>query len=169
MVSLSQARFGDKRAGDFYRSRILIPCSRARYAILRSLMIRVIFRVLLAVLFLFAGTVHLVDPKLFLPIVPPWIPWHLSCIEVSGIFEILGGVGLLISAPRVQCLAGWGLVLLLVAVFPANIYMAMANIKIHGFPSEPWMGWARLPLQPLLIIGVLWTTGIWPKNMAAKV
>jgi uncharacterized membrane protein len=132
-------------------------------------MTRFAFRVLLALLFLFAGTVHLIDAELFLPIMPPWVPWHLLCIEVSGVFELLGGLGLLIPIQQVQLMAGWGLVLLLVAVFPANIYMAMANIKVHGFPPEPWMDWVRLPLQPLLIMGVLWTTGIWPKGILAKV
>jgi len=125
-------------------------------------MIRRILRVLLAALFLYAGVLHLTNPDLFLPIMPPWIPFHLPCIEISGVFELLGGIGLLVPNRRVQILTGWGLVLLLVAVFPANIYMAADNIKIHGIPSQPWMGWARLPLQPLLI--VLWVTRIWPQN-----
>ncbi len=126
-------------------------------------MFRLVFRVLFAMLFLFAGFIHLIDPELFLPVMPPWIPFHLPCIMVSGVFELLGGVGLLIPESRVQFFVGWGLVLLLIAVFPANIYMAAANIKVHGFPAEPWMGWARLPLQPLLIMGILWSTSIWPK------
>jgi len=127
-------------------------------------MIRRILRVLLAALFLYAGVLHLTNPDLFLPIMPPWIPFHLPCIEISGVFELLGGIGLLVPNRRVQILTGWGLVLLLVAVFPANIYMAADNIKIHGIPSQPWMGWARLPLQPLLIVAVLWVTRIWPQN-----
>jgi uncharacterized membrane protein len=129
-----------------------------------ALILRLIVRLLLAALFLFAGTVHLRHPELFLPVMPPWIPFHLPCIEISGVFELLGGVGLLIPARPIQFLAGWGLVLLLVAVFPANIYMAMANVKVHGFPSHPWMGWARLPLQPLLIVAVLWVTRTWHGN-----
>jgi len=128
------------------------------------LILRLLVRLLLAALFLFAGTIHLRQPELFLPVMPPWIPFHLPCIQISGVFELLGGAGLLIPARRVQFLAGWGLVLLLIAVFPANIYMAMADVKIHGFPSQPWMGWARLPLQPLLIVAVLWVTLVWPGN-----
>jgi uncharacterized membrane protein len=126
------------------------------------LILRTIVRLLLAALFLFAGTVHLRHPELFLPVMPLWIPFHLPCIQISGVFELLGGVGLLIPARPIQSLAGWGLALLLVAVFPANIYMAMAHIQVHGFPPQPWMGWARLPLQPLLIIAVLWVTRAWP-------
>ena len=125
---------------------------------------RLIVRLLLVALFLFAGTVHLFDPDLFLPIMPPWIPFPLLGVVVSGVCELAGGVGLLIPKARVQGLAGWGLVLLLVAVFPANVYMAMNHIQVHGIPSQPWMGWARLPLQPLLILGVLWVTGIWPQR-----
>ncbi len=129
-----------------------------------SLIPRLVIRLFLAALFLFAGTVHLLDPQLFLPVMPPWIPLHIPCIEISGVFELLGGIGLLIPIRPIQLLTGWGLTLLLIAVFPANIYMAVAHIQVHGFPSHPWMGWARLPLQPLLIVAVLWVTGIWPKK-----
>lgn len=126
-------------------------------------MIRFAFRLLLGILFLFTGIVHLADSELFLPIMPPWIPFHLFCIKASGILEIFGGVGLLISDARIQFLAGWGLLFLLIVMFPANIYMAVAHIQIHGFPAQPWMNWARLPLQPLLMLGVLWVGGIWPR------
>jgi uncharacterized membrane protein len=123
---------------------------------------RRIVRLFLAALFLFAGTVHLVDPNFFLPIMPPWIPFPHPCIEVSGVFELLGGIGLLIPVRRIELLTGWGLTLLLVAVFPANVYMAAAHLQIHGVPAQPWIAWARLPLQPLLILAVLWVTRIWP-------
>ena len=126
------------------------------------LLLRFFVRLLLAALFLFAGAVHLRDPALFLPVMPPWIPFHLPCILISGVFELLGGLGLLVPLPLLQYLAAWGLTLLLVAVFPANIYMAMADVKVHGFPSHAWMAWARLPLQPLLIAAVLWVTDAWP-------
>ena len=139
---------------------------------LPALILRTLVRLLLAALFLFAGTIHLRHPELFLPVMPPWIPFHLPCIEIIGVFELLGGGGLLIPARPIQFLAGWGLALLLVAVFPANINMAMAHVKVHGFPPQPWMGWARLPLQPLLIVAVLWVTRAWPgkcsKETASK-
>jgi uncharacterized membrane protein len=127
-------------------------------------MIQIAVRLLLTALFLLAGTVHLRAPELFMPVMPPWIPFHRACILISGVCEILGGVGLLVPFRSVQLVSGWGLTLLLVAVFPANIYMAAAHIKVHGFPSRAWMGWARLPLQPLLILAVLWVTSIWPGN-----
>jgi len=115
-------------------------------------------RILLAILFLFAGTIHLINPALFLPIMPPWIPFHRLCIQISGVFELLGGLGLLVPSRQVQLCACWGLALLLVAVFPANIYMATAHIQIHGFPPQAWMAWTRLALQPLLIIALFWVT-----------
>jgi uncharacterized membrane protein len=126
--------------------------------------LRTLLRLLLAALFLFAGTVHLRDPDLFLPIMPPWLPFHLTCILISGVVELAGGIGLLIPVRPVQIATGCILLLLLLAVFPANIYMAMANVKIHGFPAHAWEAWARLPLQPLLIAAVLWVTRLWPST-----
>jgi uncharacterized membrane protein len=123
---------------------------------------RVGVRLLLAALFLCAGTIHLRDPGLFLPVMPPWIPFPLFCILISGGCELLGGGGLLIPVRPIQFVTGWGLTLLLVAVFPANIYMAVAHVQVHGFPSHAWMAWVRLLLQPLLIVAVLWVTRIWP-------
>lgn len=127
-------------------------------------MAQVIVRVLLAALFLFAGTVHLLSTRLFLPIMPPFIPFPFACVIISGLCELAGGVALLVPQPHVQFFAGCGLLLLLLAVFPANIYMAAANVRIHGIPAQPWMSWARLPLQPLLMLGVSWVTHIWPKG-----
>jgi uncharacterized membrane protein len=127
-------------------------------------MILLIVRLLLAALFLFAGVVHLRNPELFLPVMPPWVPFHRACILISGVCELLGGIGLLLPIRPIQLLTGWGLTLLLIAVFPANIHMAVAHVKVHGFPAHAWMGWARLPLQPLFILGVLWVTGVWPTN-----
>jgi uncharacterized membrane protein len=119
---------------------------------------RFIVRLVLAAVFLIAGTVHLMNPRLFLPIMPPGIPWPMACILISGVFELLGGVGLLMPSASIRKLAGIGLILLLLAVFPANIYMAAAHIQVHGVPSQPWMAWARLPLQPILIVAVWWAS-----------
>jgi len=124
-------------------------------------LLRRVTKLLLAALFLVAGTLHLANPTLFLPIMPPAIPFPLACVVVSGIAELLGGLGLLIPARRAQVAAGWGLMALLVAVFPANVYMAAAHIQVHGIPAQPWIAWARLPLQPVLIAGVAWVTGAW--------
>ena len=127
-------------------------------------MARLVVRILLAALFLLAGTVHLLNPNLFMPIMPSWVPAPLGAIVISGICELLGGVGLLIPSERIRRAAGWGLLLLLLAVFPANIHMAAAQIRVHGVPSANWISWVRIPLQPILMLMVSWSTGIWPRR-----
>ena len=99
---------------------------------------------------------------------PPWIPFPFFCIIASGVIELLGGIGLLIPNRAILILTGWMLTLLLLAIFPANLHMAMAHVQIHGIPSQPWMAWARLPLQALLILAVLWSTQAWPTLKASK-
>ena len=131
-------------------------------------LMRAFTRFLLSAIFLTAALFHFLNARLFLPIMPPQITYPIGCILLSGVAEFAGAIGLLIPLKRVQILTGWGLTLLLIAVFPANIYMAAAHIKIHGFPSHEWMAWARLPLQPLFIIAVLWVTGIWSGNCKGK-
>jgi uncharacterized membrane protein len=127
-------------------------------------MLRFLVRLLLAALFLFAGAVHLRRPEFFLPIMPPAIPHPIACILISGVFELLGGIALLVPVRSIQFLTGWGLTLLLLAVFPANIYMAVDHVKINGVLIPAWILWARLPLQPLLIGAALWVTQAWPAN-----
>jgi uncharacterized membrane protein len=121
-------------------------------------MSRLVIRVALAGLFLMAGTIHLLNPALFFPAMPPWIPFHYACIVISGVCELLGAIGLLMPVPALRRAAAWSLTALLVAVFPANIHMALAHVQIHGFPRHVWVEWARLPLQPMLIWGALWST-----------
>ncbi|GMU53585.1 MAG: membrane protein [Candidatus Xenobia bacterium] len=118
--------------------------------------LRGLVRLALAMFFVSIGWLHLVRPEPFLQIMPPYLPWHMELVLLSGVCEILGGVGLLI--PRLARKAAWGLVALLVAVFPANVYMATDHIQVNGFPPEPWMAWARLPFQAVFIALCLWCT-----------
>ncbi len=104
--------------------------------------------IVLAGLFIFAGVMHFVSPNFFVKIVPPQIAsWALELTYISGFFEILGGLGLLFAQTRNW--AVYGLMALLVAVYPANIYMALEPAKF-GVPA--WILYARLPLQ----FGLLW-------------
>lgn len=97
-----------------------------------------------------AGVMHFVKPQFFIDIVPDYLPAPELLVIVSGVFEILGGIGLLV--PTTRRLAAWGLIALFIAVFPANIHMAIHQITPTGAPALPsWMPWARLPLQGLLI------------------
>lgn len=106
----------------------------------------------LALLFIAAGTNHFVSPDAYLKIMPGFLPWPLALIYVSGFFEVAGGIG--IAVPRLRRVAGWGLIALLVAVFPANLHMV---IHADDFPNIPfWILVARLPLQGALLAWVWW-------------
>ncbi|MEO0558458.1 MAG: DoxX family protein [Bacteroidota bacterium] len=112
----------------------------------------------LAGMFMFAGVMHFVRPAMFEAIVPPYLPNAKALVLISGVAEILGGIGLLIPATRIW--AGIGLILLLIAVFPAHIYMVR---QPEVFPQVPvWALWARLPMQGVLIAVVAWAAGVWP-------
>ena len=78
---------------------------------------------------------------------PPYLPWHLELVYISGLAEI--GLGALLLLPRTTVNAAWGLVALLIAVFPANVHMTM-HAELYPFAS-PLFLWLRLPLQGLLI------------------
>jgi uncharacterized membrane protein len=101
----------------------------------------------IGVLFVLAGVLHFLKPRLYEAIVPPFLPAHREIVQISGIFELLGGAGIMLARTRVA--AGWGLIALLLAVFPANIYMAIDPQFQKVAPA--WALYARLPLQFLLI------------------
>jgi uncharacterized membrane protein len=110
------------------------------------------------------GVLHFVADDLFAQIVPPSFPAHYLLVWISGFIEILLGIALLV--PRTRRAAGFGLVALYVAVFPANVYMAVENLQVRGLP--PWLPqpsagalWARLPLQLVFIAWALRASEIW--------
>lgn len=103
------------------------------------------------------GVLHFVRPAPFVRIVPDWLPAPEALVYVSGSFEVLGGVGVLLPATRRW--AAWGLVALYVAVFPANIHMAIHEIQFEpGGDMPAWAMWARLPLQAVFIAWAWWFT-----------
>lgn len=104
-------------------------------------------RAALALLFAAAGILHFVSAEIYVRIVPPFLPDPHLLVLLSGVFEVAGGLGLLV--PRLRRAAGLGLVLLLAAVFPANVYMAL-DPDGAGRGIAPALLWLRLPLQPLL-------------------
>jgi uncharacterized membrane protein len=106
-------------------------------------------RTILAALFLISGLLHFIAPQMYMRIMPPYLPRHLVLVYMSGEAEILGGLGLLIPATRYA--AAWGLAALLIAVWPANIYMATAHMPFHGVLGQSWAQWLRVPLQIPLI------------------
>jgi uncharacterized membrane protein len=109
--------------------------------------------------FFIGGIAHFVATRAEMRIVPPWLPTPRVLVLVSGVFELLGAFGVLYRPTRSA--AGWGLILLTIAVTPANVYML---VQANQFPSVPY--WAlvlRLPLQVLLLICIWWATRP-PKN-----
>ncbi len=114
--------------------------------------LKTIVRTLFAAFFVGAGITHFTNRAFFVAIVPTYLPWPVALVVVSGISEIL--LGALLLWPQTAKLAGWGLVALLIAVFPANIHMAMHP---NLFPSISRAAlWARLPLQGVLIAAAYW-------------
>lgn len=115
---------------------------------------------LMAFFFVSVGVGHFTDEAFFVSIVPDWIPWPRAAVIVSGVAEIAGGVAL--AVPRAHLFARWWLLGLLVAVFPANIDMAL---NPHPWPAapafmnltnpDPVLLYLRLPVQ-FVMMGVVW-------------
>lgn len=106
----------------------------------------------IAALFLSTGLAHFLWPSVFVRIMPPYLPRPLLLVYLSGVAELLGGVGVLIPAFRVY--AGWGLILLLCAVFPVHVYMVRHPEAFSQLPL--WALYARLPLQFGLMAWIYW-------------
>lgn len=110
----------------------------------------------LAGFFSFAGTMHFVTPRSYEAIVPPAIADHKrEVVAISGVAEIAGGLAVL--HPATRRFGRWWLLALLVAVFPANVHMAVSPEQVKGLDLRRvprWTLWARLPLQPLAMLWV---------------
>jgi len=105
------------------------------------------FRILLAAIFVVAGILHFVLAPTYVAIMPPYLPSPALLVQISGVAEVLGGIGLLFQQTRQA--AAWGIIALLLAVLPANIYMAMNHELYLSIPA--WALWVRVPLQLPLI------------------
>jgi uncharacterized membrane protein len=114
-------------------------------------------RGVLAAFFVGAGLLHFVKPEPYEAIMPPQLPYPRELVYVSGVAELIGGLGVLY--PRLRPWAGLWLIGLLIAVFPANIHHAIAADDVPGNPVSQPLLIARLPLQALLIAWVWKTTG----------
>lgn len=101
----------------------------------------------MALLYIAAGINHFVNPQWYLQIMPPYIPWHSTMVTVSGAAELI--LGCLLIPERTRRMAAWGIILLLIAVFPANIQMAID--WTHNGHANLWLAYARLPFQIILI------------------
>jgi uncharacterized membrane protein len=119
---------------------------------------KLILRWILTVFMIAAGANHFISPAPYLGMMPSEIPEHLHAplVAISGVAEILGGLGLVLAATRK--LAAWGLVALYVAIFPANLNMAINHLQLGTTEIASWMLWARLPLQAVLVAWAFWYT-----------
>ena len=102
--------------------------------------------------YVYAGVMHFSNSDFYLNIMPPYLPYHLELVYISGFFEIL--LGIMLIPNKTRYLACWGLILLLIAVFPSNIYLAQTNGK--ALDLSPILAWGRLPFQAVFIIIAYW-------------
>ena len=117
--------------------------------------IKLASRILLAIFMIGAGVMHFVNPEFYLRIMPPYLPLHRELVYLSGIIEI--ALGALLLIPKTSIPAAWGIILLLIAVFPANIYAWQNTAEI--FPElSPAAAFIRLPIQAVFILWAWWHT-----------
>ena len=109
---------------------------------------------LMSIFYVRIGVHHFLDPEYFLNIMPPFLPYHLELVYISGFFEIL--LGLILIFPKYRFYTSWGLIILLIAVFPANIYLAQSEIAQQGLDVSKEVAIWRLPFQALFIGLAYW-------------
>jgi uncharacterized membrane protein len=113
-----------------------------------------ILKTLFGFFFIAAGGNHFLNESFYLRMMPPYLPWHEALVVLSGLAEM--ALGALLLIPRTSRWGAWGLVVLLIAVFPANFQMALHPETFPEF--NPISLWARLPLQLVLIAWASWYT-----------
>tara|TARA_B100000424_G_scaffold201818_1_gene158892 strand:- start:1632 stop:1964 length:333 start_codon:yes stop_codon:yes gene_type:complete len=109
---------------------------------------------MMGLFYISVGVNHFTDPYWFLQIVPPYLPYKIELVYISGLLEVILGFMLLI--PKTRFYAGWGLIVLLIAVYPANIYLAQTNGEAMN--TTPLVAWGRLPFQFIFIGLAYWHT-----------
>ena len=107
--------------------------------------------------YVYVGLLHFIQPDFFLKIMPPYLPYHLPLVYASGFLEIT--LGFCLFFKKLRFYAGWGLILLLIAVYPANIYLAFNETPQIALGISPFIAsWVRLPLQFVFIGLAYWFT-----------
>ena len=117
-------------------------------------MAKTTLRVVLALFFVGAGINHFRATGFYLRMMPPYVPFHLAVVQISGVTEIV--LGILLLTPATTVVAAWGVIALLIAVFPANLQMALHRETFPEFSVQAL--WLRLPLQGVLIAWAWWFT-----------
>ena len=110
--------------------------------------------VISSIFYSIVGIKHFIEPDYFLSIIPPYLPFHLELVYISGFFEIL--FGLIILFPKYRYYGAIGLILLLIGVFPANIYLAQSKEAQEAIGTSQQIAIWRLPIQGILIWITYW-------------
>ncbi len=119
--------------------------------------VKLVLLVVMAAFYVFAGVMHFVSPEAYLPMMPPYLPWHRELVFLSGVAEVALGVAVLV--PQTRRWAAWGLIAMLIAIFPANLHIALYDVPVFGAEKGlAALNWVRLPLQLVLIAWAWWYT-----------
>lgn len=114
---------------------------------------KAISKYIYAIFLIGAGAMHFVRPEFYVKIMPPYLPWHLELVYASGVAEM--GLGALLLVPHFTQLAAWGIIALMIAIFPANVHVYLHQELL---PAPPIMHLLRLPLQAVFIAWAYWHT-----------
>ncbi len=119
---------------------------------------KTIARITMGIVFMLAASLHFTASEVELKLIPTFLPLRHEALYITGVFEFLGGLGLFVPNEKVRRASAWGLVALLIVIFPANVYQAVKNIQLGGFMNSRIYQWGRLPFQAVFIWWALWCT-----------
>ncbi len=120
--------------------------------------LKTVARFTMGIVFILASSMHFTASEAELKIIPAFLPLRREALYITGVLEFLGGLGLFVPNAKVRRASAWGLVALLILVFPANVYQAVKNIQLGGFMNTRLYQWGRLPFQAMFIWWALWCT-----------
>jgi len=121
---------------------------------MKVIIAKYILIIISSIFYVIVGIKHFIEPEFFLPIVPPYLPYHIELVYLSGVFEVLFGIMILI--PKYRYWGSIGLILLLIAVFPANIYLHQSQEAQEAIGASKQIATWRLPMQGILIWIAYW-------------
>ena len=121
---------------------------------MKVIIAKYILIIISSIFYVLVGIKHFIDPNFFLAIVPPYLPYHLELVYISGLFEILFGV--MILFPKYRYWGSVGLIILLIAVFPANIYLFQSVEAQKAIGASQEIATWRLPVQGIFILVAYW-------------
>ena len=125
-----------------------------RFMVRKGKLQKSILIIISSIFYTIVGVKHFIEPDYFLSIIPPYLPFHIELVYISGFFEIL--FGLMILFPKYRYYGSIGLILLLIAIFPANIYLAQSKEAQEAIDASQQIAIWRLPIQGILIWIAYW-------------